>query len=277
MKDKLRSRIDELKNYRFKEIETLSEWAILEDTSKTEKFPPENWEDADTIKLNDYWSGLDRYFWVQKEIEIPNESNVYLVLDFGNSDSIGYDYGFEALMFINGKPYSGVDQYHQEVRISEEYIGKKITVNLRLWTGMAGGEGITLFHQFKNGQMTLLDKKTDELYYLSDQVHKTTEELDESNPLKYQLTQILNNTFKLLDWSDREVPQFLESIHATHEYLNSEIGKIPKNSAYEVTTVGHTHIDVAWLWQLKHTREKAARSFSTVLRLMEDYPDYTFN
>ena len=40
--------------------------------------------------------------------------------------------------------------------------------------------------------------------------------------------------------------------------------------------VGHTHIDVAWLWRLKHTREKAQRSFSTVLHLMEQYDEYIF-
>ncbi|SHE09729.1 Mannosylglycerate hydrolase [Chlamydia abortus] len=40
--------------------------------------------------------------------------------------------------------------------------------------------------------------------------------------------------------------------------------------------MGHTHIDVAWLWRLRHTREKSARSFATVLRLMELYPEYVF-
>ena len=43
-----------------------------------------------------------------------------------------------------------------------------------------------------------------------------------------------------------------------------------------VYCVGHTHIDMAWLWRLKHTREKGSRSFSTVLRLMEMYPEYIF-
>ena len=40
--------------------------------------------------------------------------------------------------------------------------------------------------------------------------------------------------------------------------------------------VGHTHIDVAWLWTLSVTRDKAVRSFSTVLELMRRYPEYTF-
>lgn len=30
------------------------------------------------------------------------------------------------------------------------------------------------------------------------------------------------------------------------------------------------------LWTLAQTREKAQRSFSTVIRLMEKYPDYKF-
>ena len=40
--------------------------------------------------------------------------------------------------------------------------------------------------------------------------------------------------------------------------------------------MGHTHIDVAWLWSLAVTEDKAVRSFSTVLDLMKQYPEYIF-
>ena len=43
-----------------------------------------------------------------------------------------------------------------------------------------------------------------------------------------------------------------------------------------VYALGHTHIDVAWKWPLRQTREKAVRSFSTVLYLMKRYPKYRF-
>ena len=42
------------------------------------------------------------------------------------------------------------------------------------------------------------------------------------------------------------------------------------------SSIGHTHIDVAWWWTVSQTREKTARSFSTVLKLMEEYPNYKF-
>jgi alpha-mannosidase len=43
-----------------------------------------------------------------------------------------------------------------------------------------------------------------------------------------------------------------------------------------VSAVGHTHLDVGWLWRVTHTRDKTGRSFATVLKLMEEYPDFVF-
>ncbi len=47
--------------------------------------------------------------------------------------------------------------------------------------------------------------------------------------------------------------------------------------AHEVSAVGHAHIDSAWLWPIRETKRKCARTFSNALRLMEDYPEYTFS
>ena len=44
----------------------------------------------------------------------------------------------------------------------------------------------------------------------------------------------------------------------------------------EVGLVGHSHIDTAWLWPLSETWRKCARTFSSALNLMEQYPDMTF-
>ena len=46
--------------------------------------------------------------------------------------------------------------------------------------------------------------------------------------------------------------------------------------AHELAAIGHAHIDTAWLWPLAETYRKTLRSFSTQLRLMEDYPEYRF-
>ncbi|MFN7019692.1 MAG: alpha-mannosidase, partial [Phycisphaerales bacterium] len=40
--------------------------------------------------------------------------------------------------------------------------------------------------------------------------------------------------------------------------------------------IGHAHIDTAWLWPIRETRRKCIRTFSTALRNMERFPEYTF-
>lgn len=45
---------------------------------------------------------------------------------------------------------------------------------------------------------------------------------------------------------------------------------------FKVAAVGHAHIDLAWLWPIRETKRKAARTFSTALKMMERYPDYIF-
>lgn len=47
-------------------------------------------------------------------------------------------------------------------------------------------------------------------------------------------------------------------------------------SAARAVAVGHAHIDSAWLWPVRETIRKCARTFSNVLDLMDRDPDVTF-
>ncbi len=47
-------------------------------------------------------------------------------------------------------------------------------------------------------------------------------------------------------------------------------------SAHRLQAVGHAHLDSAWLWPVRETVRKVARTFSNVLALMEEDPEFTF-
>lgn len=47
-------------------------------------------------------------------------------------------------------------------------------------------------------------------------------------------------------------------------------------SAHTIIGVGHAHIDSAWLWPIRETARKAARTFSNALDLMDRNPDFVF-
>ena len=104
----------------------------------------------------------------------------------------------------------------------------------------------------------------------------TVQCLDEKDPVKYELRTALDEACLLIDWAYPGSGEFYDSLHQADDFLNEKINGMKKDSLVKVKCVGHTHIDMAWLWRLKHTHEKASRSFSTVLRMMEMFPEYIF-
>ncbi|KAF9113409.1 Glycoside hydrolase, 38 vacuolar alpha mannosidase [Mortierella sp. AM989] len=63
-----------------------------------------------------------------------------------------------------------------------------------------------------------------------------------------------------------------ECLKISHRFLSKKAAP----DVHRVTAVGNCHIDTAWLWPYAETRRKTARSWSTQLRLIEDYPEYVF-
>ncbi|WP_395638069.1 alpha-mannosidase [Pseudolysinimonas sp.] len=47
-------------------------------------------------------------------------------------------------------------------------------------------------------------------------------------------------------------------------------------SAHRIVATGHAHIDSAWLWPLRETVRKCARTFTNVMTLMDEHPDFVF-
>ena len=61
-----------------------------------------------------------------------------------------------------------------------------------------------------------------------------------------------------------------------HEILKEVIVKPIDYKATEYTAIGHAHIDLAWLWPIRETRRKGARTYATALHNIEKYPNYVF-
>lgn len=277
---KLDRRVTEAKNYRYRNALPMESFAVCEDEQGVvNPVVPTNFENWKTIQTGDCWSGRDRYLWLHKEVHIPEEwkgQRVVGVFDFGNTGA-GNNSGFEAMCYINEKPYQGVDVNHKEVFFPEELYGTTFSLTFRLWSGLEGG-GVPRVQEHKIAQADLacLDEKVDDFYYMGTLILDTIKNLEDGNPVKYDLRIALDEACHCIDWSYPGSDIFYETMHQADDVLNEKIDKMDKHSPINVSCVGHTHIDMAWLWRLKHTHEKASRSFSTVLRMMEMFPEYIF-
>ncbi|MBS6196417.1 MAG: alpha-mannosidase [Clostridiales bacterium] len=277
---KLQRRIDEVKNYRYREVIPMESFLVREDTQGVvNPEVPVNFEGWDTIQTGDRWSGRDKYLWMHREIHIPSQwkgKRVVGLFDFGNTGA-GNNSGFEAMCYLNEKPFQGVDVNHQEVFFPEDCFGADTSLTFRLWSGLEGG-GIPApqEHQIRRADLAWLDEEVDDFYYLGEMIRQTIESLEDKDPVKFDLRNALDAACHCIDWAYPGSEEFYESIHEADRILNDKIDRMDKNTLIHVKCVGHTHIDVAWLWRLKHTHEKISRSFSTVLRLMEMFPEYIF-
>lgn len=277
---KLDRRITEVKKYRYRNIRNLEAFAVQEDLQGVvNPQVPAEFDNWDTIHTGDCWSGRDRYLWMHKDIEIPAQwkgQRVVGIFDFGNTGA-GNNSGFEAMCYIDGKPYQGVDVNHKEVFFPEELCGKTVNLTFRLWSGLEGG-GVPAVqeHKIRQADLACLDEPADDFYYMGTLILDTIANLEEGNPVKYDLRNALDQACHCIDWSYPGSESFYDSLHQADQILNEKIDKMEKHSPVNVYCVGHTHIDMAWLWRLKHTHEKASRSFSTVLRMMEMFPEYIF-
>ncbi|MCL2833033.1 MAG: alpha-mannosidase [Treponema sp.] len=226
----------------------------------------------------EFWSGRDRYIWLHTEFSAPKEwkgKDVLGVFNFGITGG-GYNSGFEALLFLNRLPYQGIDSNHTEVFFTAQP-GKAQEFDFRLWSGLeGGGPKHAMDHKISQAFFCTLEPSVDELYYLILNMVPAIKELPDDDPSKSVLQNILAEGYKFIDFTNPGSEAFITSVRKALEYYNRALKSAKTQKDVSVSFIGHTHIDLSWLWRYKHTREKGERSFETVLRLMERYPEYVF-
>lgn len=96
---------------------------------------------------------------------------------------------------------------------------------------------------------------------------------------KYQAASIATEIMDTFDPNDRS--SVLKGRKIATKFLGKEIDSDtvfhtnPLNKI-DVYSIGNCHIDTAWLWPWAETRRKIVRSWTTQLKLTDDYPEYVF-
>ncbi len=71
---KLENRINDIKQYRYRNVKSLEKLYVVEDTEKLVNPPVPSIEGTmDEISIGEYWKGRDKYLWLLKQVEIPAE------------------------------------------------------------------------------------------------------------------------------------------------------------------------------------------------------------
>lgn len=213
-------------------------------------------------------SGKDMHFWLKFSIDVPMDIKPWQArIEISTGHSGGWDVlNPQMLVFINGTVTQGLDVNHREIYL---YSGHN-EVTVYAYKGMIDSEfKVNIFYKE-------IDLNGLKLYYDLITVKNAIESLGENSQYYSQLCGKVKEVLKIIDINSNEY-SFHESVKKASVFFDENIwnGQGINNLA-TVSFIGHTHIDIAWLWTIRQTSEKAQRSIATVINLMEKYPEYRF-
>ncbi|HEY3480567.1 MAG TPA: alpha-mannosidase, partial [Streptomyces sp.] len=96
-------------------------------------------------------------------------------------------------------------------------------------------------------------------------------ELPEDSARRYEILRALDRALDAVDLQD--VPG---TAAAARKRLADVLAVPAQHSAHRLSAVGHAHIDSAWLWPLRETVRKVARTTANMTALLEDEPEFVY-
>jgi len=220
----------------------------------------------------EHWTGT-RVF--RRSIQIPEKINgyttqgarVWLDLHFGSRDSL------MITVFSNGAPlYRGDDDNILPVLLTESaQPGQKFVVAARV----VGRD--TVQSEFFHSELTIdAPKSRPDPARLRLEVLAARPIIAAYEEGKTERQQELDAAVKAIDFASLEkgdqaaFDASLQSAHAKLEVLR------PWLQQFTIRAIGNSHIDMAWLWPWTETVEVVRNTFTSVLDLMREYPDFKF-
>ena len=176
----------------------------------------------------------------------------------------------QGLLYLDGTPYHGLDRYH---RLTYLPPGPDYRFAAKVWTGTADFD----WQPAPIFRLVRVDPAAMGLYQDLRVLRDALNTLNPDDAARPALERLAGDALLAIDWSCPASQQFRRSLADAHALVTDRLGQLHAET-YEprLVCVGHAHIDCAWLWPIAQTREKAGRTWTTVLRLMERYPEYRF-
>lgn len=268
--DKIEKICETLKSQMISERFDISDVYFLKTDYKTDNTLPKR-EQMIPFDTNANISGIDTHYWFNLKFKTPKspnrDSEVYFSLITGKEGEWDAK-NPQGLVYTNSKIVQGLDVNHTELRLDFD---TEYDMHIYFYVGMTTDAVRFVPSVF------VCDSQIKKLYYdLYVPLCAALCQAPDSDE-HVSIIKALDLALMELDLRKPKSDLYYKSIDKTIDTLKEDFyEKICGENGKTVSCIGHTHIDIAWLWTLKQTREKAQRSFSTVLNLMEQYPEYKF-
>ncbi|MFE3522042.1 alpha-mannosidase [Streptomyces sp. NPDC059161] len=242
------------------------------------------------IAVGDMWGAPWGTSWFRVTGTVPKEwagKSVEAILDLGFDENMP---GFqcEGLVYRpDGTPVKGLNPRNQWVRVGAPVDGGE---EVRLHVEAASNPVILDYHPFLPTQLGDRETAGSEPQYklarmdlavFDETVWRLVIDLEVLDELMRELPVESGRRWDILRAVDRALDAIdLQDVNGTAAAARSELAGVLSSpaepSAHRISAVGHAHIDSAWLWPLRETVRKVARTTSNMTALLDDEPEFVF-
>jgi alpha-mannosidase len=184
----------------------------------------------------------------------------------------------ESLCFRDGVPWQAFDNGHESLLLTEDADGGE-TYDLLVEAGTTTLWGNLDVEEFVLQAAEVYAERPEvaDLHRHVSVCNDLREHVDEDSPNRGRLLNALVEASHAFPFDAESEAEFAAGAEAALEPLREVESELTSDlTGQQLTAVGHAHIDLAWLWPWSETVRKCGRSFSNVLRLMDEYDDFTF-
>ena len=255
-----------------------------------------SWDEAQSLPYRDVSLGeklgpLWATYWFRVTFQVPASFA-------GSAVDLHWDSRSEALAWIDGRSIAGFNPGRSTMHLLDKAKGgETLTVMIEVACNRSLGANEDLSqprtlneaYELVGCELRLFDREAWTLFHDFDVLRQLEADREpKQEPRSFggaalkTVRPALDTTWagKLLNDLNRvcnEVdPQKRKTWKKGRETLGRLLHTRNGDVVHELSAIGHAHIDTAWLWPIEETHRKCQRSFSTVVTLMDQYPEFKF-
>ncbi|WP_293913991.1 alpha-mannosidase [Deinococcus sp.] len=263
--------------------------------------------EARSIAVGEPWPGRDFPVTLRFQVTVP--------ADWSGPLALRIDLGGEGLLSVNGAAVGGLNPYHHDYLLGSAAPGQTLYIDIQASPKDLFGRPVRrpvlkvaalvqpdvqvrglhddLAAAIGAAQQLLGSGQPDLAQQLADALDAVFRQLpiDRSGSAAYlaravrepQQAEQIASIWEEWDFATEDMAPFPDALRpalsAAQADWQARLAELRRRCPPigSLALTGHAHIDLAWLWPLSETRRKALRTFSTVLSLMDEYPDFVFN
>jgi alpha-mannosidase len=226
-------------------------------------------EDWTTIDQGEVWGEGKIGAFFKREVKVPDDWAGEKVL-------LRMHLGGDALLRVDGMPYSALDPFHYEVLLTENAKGGETyqievesSLNYHLPTGPP--------RRVVLAELAAVDQPMRDAYWDLWAVGKMLQVPDIDQVVADFLEHNLWEAMKLVPLRETDHARFRSCVLAAQKQVRQTVYASDRFKGEGLMhLIGHSHLDVVYQWPYREYVRKVGRTHSTMLRLLEQYPHFRF-